>query len=156
MPGPASSSGDRRRGGRTRRRRAPGRARDRARRDRTRWTTRAALRGWLYGSSTATQVMLQRLLAMPTPRYRHHFLLLEPGRGKLAKLHGSIPFSELRARHDGPGLCGLLAHSAGIATTPAPCRPADLVAGFDWRRVPAADRVATWGAHRLVIEIEDA
>ncbi len=137
------------------------------------------IRGRDIAPSTATQVMLQRLLGMPTPRYRHHFLLLEaragsinsgprrsedrnhlaaraplagPGRGKLAKLHGSIPFSELRARHDGPGLCGLLAHAAGLAATPAPCRPADLVAGFDWRRVPAADRVARWGDGGLVIE----
>ena len=110
------------------------------------------IRGRDIAPSTATQVMLQRLLGMPTPRYRHHFLLLEPGRGKLAKLHGSIPFSELRARHDGPGLCGLLAHAAGLAATPAPCRPADLVAGFDWRRVPAADRVARWTEHGLVIE----
>jgi glutamyl/glutaminyl-tRNA synthetase len=137
------------------------------------------IRGRDIAPSTATQVMLQRLLGMPTPRYRHHFLLLEaragsidsgprrsedrnhlaaraplagPGRGKLAKLHGSIPFSELRARHDGPGLCGILAHAAGLVATPAPCRPADLVAGFDWRCVPAADHVARWGEHGLVIE----
>jgi hypothetical protein len=96
--------------------------------------------------------MLQRLLGRPTPRYRHHFLLMEPGRGKLAKLHGSIPFSELRARHDGPGLCGLLAHAAGLAATAAPCQPADLVARFDWRQVPTADRVARWTEHGLVIE----
>ena len=72
--------------------------------------------------------------------------------GKLAKLHGSIPFSELRVRHDGPGLCGILAHAAGLVDAPAPCSPADLVAAFDWRRVPEADRVARWGQHGLAIE----
>src|SRR5207302_9840336 len=56
------------------------------------------VRGRDIAPSTATQVLLQRLLGLPTPRYRHHFLLLEE-RGKLAKLHGSIPFSQLRARH---------------------------------------------------------
>jgi glutamyl/glutaminyl-tRNA synthetase len=112
------------------------------------------IRGRDIAPSTATQVMLQRLLGMPTPRYRHHFLLLAagPGAGKLAKLHGSIPFSALRVRHDGPGLCGILAHAAGLAATTAPCRPADLVAGFDWRRVPAADRVARWGEGGLAID----
>src|SRR5690606_12188084 len=53
------------------------------------------IRGRDIASSTATQVMLQRLLGVPTPRYRHHFLLLEESGDKLAKLHGSIPFSAL-------------------------------------------------------------
>jgi glutamyl-Q tRNA(Asp) synthetase len=111
------------------------------------------IRGRDIAPSTATQVMLQRLLGIATPRYRHHFLLLEPGpgAGKLAKLHGSIPFSQLAARHDGPALCGLLAHAAQLVPAPTPCRPAELVAGFDWRRVPTADRVARWGEHGLVI-----
>src|SRR6185503_9829129 len=98
------------------------------------------IRGRDIAPSTATQVMLQRLLGIATPRYRHHFLLLEPGAGKLAKLHGSIPFSQLRAGHDGPALCGILAHAAGLIAAPEPCRPDDLVAGFDWRRVPTRDR----------------
>jgi hypothetical protein len=187
------------------------------------------IRGRDIAPSTATQVMLQRLLGMAAPRYRHHFLLLEPprggasphggserrsaaelataelaaanpataelaaanpadanpaaanpataelaaaelaaanpaaaetdrslgagaGAGKLAKLHGSIPFSALRARYDGRQLCGILAHAAGLADAPVPCRPDELVAGFDWRRVPAADRVARWGEHGLAID----
>ncbi|HET9622535.1 MAG TPA: glutamate--tRNA ligase family protein [Kofleriaceae bacterium] len=110
------------------------------------------IRGRDIAPSTATQVMLQRLLGAPTPRYRHHFLLLEAGgAGKLAKLHGSIPWSTVRARYDGPALCGVLAHAAGLADTPAPCTPDALVAGFDWRRVPAADRVARWD-HGLIID----
>ena len=117
------------------------------------------IRGRDIAPSTATQVLLQRLLGVAAPRYRHHFLLLEPAHRspgsaahKLAKLHGSLPFSQLRARHDGPGLCGILAHAAGLAATTAPCRPADLVAGFDWRRVPASDRVARWTEHGLAID----
>jgi glutamyl-tRNA synthetase/glutamyl-Q tRNA(Asp) synthetase len=126
--------------------------------------------------------MLQRLLGVPTPRYRHHFLLLEPprgqasphgdadpaapgaqrtvprepGAGKLAKLHGSIPFSQLRARHDGAALCGLLAHAAGLAPTSAPCRPSELVAAFDWQRVPRCDHVARWDERGLSITDEAA
>ena len=101
------------------------------------------VRGRDIAPSSATQVLLQRLLAVPTPRYRHHFLLLEQASGdKLAKLHGSIPFGELRARHTGEELCGLLAHAAGLVDVPAPCRPRDLVGTFDWSRVPASDHVA--------------
>lgn len=114
------------------------------------------IRGRDIAPSTATQVMLQRLLGIPTPRYRHHFLLLEPGAGKLAKLHGSIPFSQLRARYDGPALCGILAHAAGLAPTWAPCRPAELVEGFDWRLVPVRDRVARWDSRGLEITDEAA
>jgi glutamyl-Q tRNA(Asp) synthetase len=111
------------------------------------------IRGRDIAPSTATQVMLQRLLGIATPRYRHHFLLLEAaGAGKLAKLHGSIPFSRLCTRHDGPGLCGILAHAAGLSATPAPCTPDELVGAFDWRRVPAADRVARWTEAGLVVD----
>jgi glutamyl/glutaminyl-tRNA synthetase len=111
------------------------------------------IRGRDIAASTATQVMLQRLLGKATPRYRHHFLLLEAraGAGKLAKLHGSIPLSELRARYDGPALCGVLAHAAGLVAAPVPCAPAELVPAFDWRRVPTADRIARWDRQALVI-----
>jgi glutamyl/glutaminyl-tRNA synthetase len=109
------------------------------------------VRGRDIAPSTATQVMLQRLLGVPTPRYRHHFLLLEPHAAKLAKLHGSIPWSQLRTRHDGPALCGLLGHAAGLAPTSAPCTPAELVDGFDWRRVSTRDRIAHWTDHGLAI-----
>lgn len=110
------------------------------------------IRGRDIAPSTATQVMLQRALGFATPRYRHHFLLLEPGGGgKLAKLHGSIPWSTVRARYDGPSLCGVLAHAAGLQDVAAPCTPDALVRGFAWRRVPTADRVARW-RDGLVIE----
>lgn len=110
------------------------------------------VRGRDIAPSTATQVMLQRLLGIATPRYRHHFLLLESqGGGKLAKLHGSIPLSKLQTRYDGPGLCGLLAYVAGQHGDAVPCAPDDLVAGFDWARVPGADRVAWWNDSGLMI-----
>jgi len=67
------------------------------------------VRGRDIAPSTATQVMLQRMLGLSTPRYRHHFLLLEElVRGKLSKLHRSIPFSRVRVRHTGDELRDLL------------------------------------------------
>jgi glutamyl-Q tRNA(Asp) synthetase len=111
------------------------------------------VRGRDIAPSTATQVMLQRLLSLPTPRYRHHFLLLEPSKDKLAKLHGSIPFTALQARHGAEELCGILAHAAGLLEAPRPIHPRELVAGFTWARVPALDRVARFDPARgLVVE----
>ena len=95
------------------------------------------VRGHDIAASTATQVMLQRLLGYAQPRYRHHFLLLEPQGDKLAKLHGSIPFSQLRARYTGPELCALLAEAAGQPPDVSP-------ATFDWSLVPRADVTVRW------------
>ena len=106
------------------------------------------VRGRDIASSTATQVLLQRLLGLPTPRYKHHFLLLEPvGADKLSKLHGSIPFSQLRAKHTAAQLVGKLAVAAGQAEVG---HVRELVDGFDWANVPRADRVAVLG-EQLVI-----
>jgi glutamyl-Q tRNA(Asp) synthetase len=110
------------------------------------------IRGRDIAPSTATQVMLQRMLGFAPPRYRHHFLLLEPGAGKLAKLHGSIPFTQLQARYHGAELCGILAHAAGLAATAVARTPRELVAGFDWRHVPVQDRVARLDGNGLAIE----
>lgn len=101
------------------------------------------VRGRDIAPSTATQVMLQRLLSLPTPRYRHHFLLLEPSGDKLAKLHGSIPFSDVRARYRGDELCGVLAAAAHLGDG-SPTTPRALLAGFDWARVTRDDLVARW------------
>jgi glutamyl/glutaminyl-tRNA synthetase len=106
------------------------------------------VRGRDIAPSTATQVMLQRLLALPTPVYRHHFLLLEDSGEKLAKLHGSIPFSQLSARYTGPALCGWLAYAAQLQASPEPCTPSELVESFDWARIPQADRLVRFDPER--------
>lgn len=112
------------------------------------------VRGRDIAPSTATQVMLQRLLGVETPRYRHHLLLLEHARGdKLAKLHGSIPYSKVRARHGAAEVCGMLAAAAGLMEEPRACTPSELVGEFDWARVRRDDRVARWDEERgLVVE----
>ncbi len=95
------------------------------------------VRGRDIAPSTATQIALQRLLGVPTPTYRHHLLFLEHAEGaKLSKLHGSIPFTEVRARYRGDELRRVLAEAAGL--------PSDRVADFAWDRVRRDDRVATW------------
>jgi glutamyl/glutaminyl-tRNA synthetase len=109
------------------------------------------VRGRDLAASTATQVALQRLLGLPLPRYRHHLLLLEERGGKLAKLHGAVGADELRARYDAPGLCGVLAHAAGLTPAPEPTTPAALREGFRWDRVSRDDRVLRWDGKRLAL-----
>ena len=109
------------------------------------------VRGRDLATATATQVRIHDALGLVPPRYRHHLLLLAEEGGKLAKLHGSIPASRLRAHHDGPGLCGVLAHACGLRATPAPITPRALVDAFDWSRVAVEDRHATWTAAGLVV-----
>lgn len=109
------------------------------------------IRGRDIAPSTATQVMVQRLLGVPTPIYRHHLLLLEPRGDKLAKLHGSIGATALRARYRADQLCGIIACAAGLRDRPEPCTPAELVADFTWDRVGTDDRIATWTDHLEII-----
>ncbi len=98
------------------------------------------IRGKDIAASTATQVLIQRALGLPTPRYRHHFLLLETDRtGKLSKLHGSLPYSELRTRLSPAEILGRLAHVARLIDVPRPLRVEELI--LDWDRVPVDDQV---------------
>jgi glutamyl-Q tRNA(Asp) synthetase len=110
------------------------------------------VRGRDIAPSTATQVAIQRLLGVATPVYRHHLLLLEERGGeKLAKLHGSLPFSQLQPRVTAPVLVGQLAHAAGLLAEPVAITPRELVDGFAWARVATDDRVARLGEHGLEI-----
>jgi glutamyl/glutaminyl-tRNA synthetase len=102
------------------------------------------VRGRDLAPSTATHVVLQRALGLPTPTYRHHLLLLEERGAKLAKLHGAVGWRTLRACHAPEALCGWLAWAAGLLEAPEPRRPADLVAGFDWARVRTEDPIVRW------------
>jgi glutamyl-Q tRNA(Asp) synthetase len=106
------------------------------------------VRGRDIAPSTATQIMLQRLLGLPTPRYRHHFLLLATEGGKLAKLHGSIPFGEVRKRYTASELVGWLAFAGGLVAAQTSCSARDLVDDFDWGRVPTSDRVIAFDPQR--------
>jgi glutamyl/glutaminyl-tRNA synthetase len=127
------------------------------------------VRGHDLAATTATQLLLQRLLGLPQPTYRHHLLLLEerneeqsnrmryeeqraePGASragerssanrKLAKFHGAIGMDELHGGYDAEALCGVLAHAAGLQAEPAPTTPATLLRDFSWERVTAQDRL---------------
>jgi glutamyl-Q tRNA(Asp) synthetase len=107
------------------------------------------VRGRDLAASTPIHVTLQRHLGLPTPAYRHHFLLLEKSGGKLAKLHGAVGWRELRERVSSEALCGVLASAAGLIEAATPVRPRELLAVFDWGRVRSDDLPMRWTGERL-------
>ena len=109
------------------------------------------IRGRDIAPSTATQVLLQELLGLPRPSYRHHLLLLEPRGDKLAKLHGSVSARDLRRRYRAEELVGLLAHAAGLVEGGEPITAAALLGAFRWERVRREDQVVRWTGERLLV-----
>ena len=113
------------------------------------------VRGRDIAPSTATQILIARALGYPSPRYRHHFLLVEPTdhATKLAKLHGSVGFPQLAARYHGAQLCGILAHAAGLTSDTSPVEPIQLVSDFSWTRIVDDDSVATWNGELTITAV---
>jgi glutamyl-Q tRNA(Asp) synthetase len=54
-------------------------------------------------AATAVHRLLQELLDLPAPRYRHHRLVLDAGGAKLSKSRQSSSLAELGIRGFGPG-----------------------------------------------------
>jgi glutamyl-tRNA synthetase/glutamyl-Q tRNA(Asp) synthetase len=104
------------------------------------------VRGRDLAPSTTLQVGLQQVLGYPTPRYRHHCLLLESVGAKLSKLHGAVDMRELRGQYEADELCGLLASFVGLVPPGRRCRPGDLAESFRWDRVGEEDVPLTWSA----------
>jgi len=112
------------------------------------------VRGRDIAPSTATHALLQDLLGLGRPVYRHHLLLLEPRGEKLAKLHGSAPAHELRAMYSADQLVGLLARAAGLAASSEPRSAASLVDEFAWDRVRKGDVAVTWRVGGLELALD--
>jgi glutamyl-tRNA synthetase len=85
--------------------------------------------------STARQVALQELLALPQPAYAHVPLMLGEDGQRLAKRHGAVAVADLRAAGATAGeVVGALAGSAGIGDGQA-AAAAELIEGFELMRV---------------------
>ncbi len=102
------------------------------------------VRGRDLAPSTTLQAGLRAIFGFPVPRYRHHALLLESKGEKLSKLHGAVDMRALARRYDAGELCGRLAYFVGLVPEGVRCRPADLVAEFDWSRVGSHDVTLDW------------
>ncbi|MGH2861336.1 MAG: tRNA glutamyl-Q(34) synthetase GluQRS [Solirubrobacteraceae bacterium] len=93
------------------------------------------VRGADLAESTPRQILLQRLLGLPTPSYAHVPLVLGPSGARVAKRDGGAT----RADRDEPASAtlALLAHSLGLARECDHVRSAaDLVAEFEPAIIP--------------------
>ena len=87
--------------------------------------------------STPRQLLLQRALGLPRPRYVHVPLLVGVDGLRLAKRHGDTSLRYFRERGvSAEDLCGYLAAISGLQRRRGPCTPRDLLDGFDLGKVP--------------------
>jgi glutamyl-tRNA synthetase len=93
------------------------------------------VRGADLADSTPRQILLQRLLGLPTPSYAHVPLVLGPEGERLAKRDHAVTLAE---RDEPPAVTlALIAHSLGLASGRDRVDAADeLVAEFDPRVIP--------------------
>ncbi len=89
--------------------------------------------------STARQIWLHRLFGFQPPQYYHIPLLVDHDGRRLSKRDDDLDLGLLRERFTPEQVVGALAFAAGLAPSPAPVRAADLIARFDWDKVPKTD-----------------
>lgn len=88
-------------------------------------------------SSTPRQLWLQRQLGYPAPDYYHVPLLYGPDGHRLSKRQRDVDLGALRAAGQrSQDIVGQLAYWAGLLDRPQAVTPAELVPGFDWKKVP--------------------
>ena len=87
--------------------------------------------------STPRQMYLQQTLGFDTPSYYHIPLLTDAMGRRLSKRDGDGCMESVRAKYKDAGpVLGALAASLGLLPKPEAVTPADLVALFDWERLP--------------------
>jgi glutamyl-tRNA synthetase len=88
-------------------------------------------------STTGRQVLLQRLLGLPTPTYAHVPLVLGPDGARLAKRHGAVTLADRSEADESPeDVVGLLASSLGWAPPGARLSAGEVLERFDPDAVP--------------------
>ena len=93
------------------------------------------VRGADLVGSTGRQIVLQRALGLPTPRYAHVPLVLGPDGARLAKRHGAATLAE--RGEPATVTLALLAHTLGLARDRSRVEhPSELLAEFDPARLP--------------------
>ncbi len=87
--------------------------------------------------TTARQILLQRLLGLPTPSYAHVQLVLAPNGERLAKRHGAVTLADRAALGEtADDAVAWMAASLGLATTDERLAAADLIPRFDPSALP--------------------
>lgn len=95
------------------------------------------VRGDDLASSTPRQILLQKLLGLPTPEYVHVPLVLGAAGARLAKRDGAVTLRDLtEAGIDVERVREMLAASLGLAEEDEPVTMPELLARFDLARIP--------------------
>jgi len=95
------------------------------------------VRGDDLAPTTPRQVLLQRLLGLPTPAYVHVPLVVGPDGDRLAKRHGAVTLEALAGLGIGPsGVLAMLACSLGLAGPGESVTPDQLLRRFDPDDIP--------------------
>jgi glutamyl-tRNA synthetase len=95
------------------------------------------VRGDDLATSTPRQLLLQRLLGLPTPAYVHVPLVVGADGVRIAKRHGAITLEELAAAGIGPPrVLALLGASLGLCDPADDAGLAELLAAFAIERIP--------------------
>lgn len=89
--------------------------------------------------STPRQLYLFRLLGLTPPEFYHFPLLLAPDGRRLSKRNADAGLEDLRPRFAPEDILGRLAYLAGFNPSCAPKTAEQLLADFDWSRVPRED-----------------
>lgn len=88
--------------------------------------------------STPRQIWLYEALGWPVPRFGHVPLLAGPDGRRLAKRDDAVMLSAMRAAGVRPErLVGWLAYWSGLLDRPVPAAAGELVAAFEWAKLPA-------------------
>ncbi len=90
-------------------------------------------------TSTPRQLYLYQTLGLQAPSFYHCPLLLAPGNRRLSKRDGDDSLENLRPKYTAAQIIGKLAWVYGLQETPDPVMPEDLIASFDWAKVPKQD-----------------
>lgn len=95
------------------------------------------VRGDDLASSTPRQMLLQRLLGLPTPMYAHVPLVLGPSGARLAKRDGAVTLEDLAEQGvSAESVRDELAASLGLSQPGESLSMAELLERFDPRRLP--------------------
>lgn len=103
--------------------------------------------------STPRQILLQRRLALPLPRYAHLPLVLDPAGRKLSKSSLTLPVdprAPLPALHAAWRLLGQPAHGLPIAA-PLPATLEAAVRAFDPARIPCTPTQVLAASHNVAV-----
>ena len=89
--------------------------------------------------SSPQQMYVAGLLGFDTPHFIHLPLLCNTAGQRLSKRDKSLDLGALREHNTPEEITGQLAFLAGIAPTPSPITPQELLPLFDWNKIPLTD-----------------